>query len=202
LKRADTFRPPRRRFGGTPVQSRPNLTSQPFKHLIQLEVACQVALGALPRLPEDTEQALRNPIQELCDVTRGELQRIDPSYKARRAPSPNPDQRTVLAGTRFLGLCGPVRSTPGREALEAAVPVLRRVGALMGNRGGARERPTPAEDAGNHAKPTPGFELGTPSLRESPRAASTGLKPLPKPIFAPSGRAPLPSRAGSCLTQT
>jgi hypothetical protein len=45
-------------------------------------VACQVALGALPRWPEDTEQALRKPVEELCDVTRAELQRIEPSYKS------------------------------------------------------------------------------------------------------------------------
>jgi hypothetical protein len=51
-------------------------------------VACQVALGALPRLPEDTEQALRKPVQELCDVTRAELLRIDPSYKSETRTEP------------------------------------------------------------------------------------------------------------------
>jgi hypothetical protein len=51
-------------------------------------VACQVALGALPKLPEHTEQALRKPVQELCDVTRAELQRIDPSYKSETRTEP------------------------------------------------------------------------------------------------------------------
>ena len=40
--------------------------------LIRLEIACQVALEALPELPDDTEQALRDHVQELCDVTGAE----------------------------------------------------------------------------------------------------------------------------------
>jgi hypothetical protein len=49
--------------------------------LIRLEVACQVALEALPELPDDTEQALRDHVQSLCDVTGAELDRINPGWR-------------------------------------------------------------------------------------------------------------------------
>jgi len=79
LEVADTFRRLRRRYT-RPIATEPN--EPDLQALIQLEVACQVALGALPKLPEGTEQALRKPVEELCEVTRAELQRIDPSYKS------------------------------------------------------------------------------------------------------------------------
>ena len=79
LELADTFRRLRRRYT-RPIATGPN--EPDLQALIRLEVACQVALSALPQLPEDTEQGLRKPIQELCDVTRTELRRIDPSYKS------------------------------------------------------------------------------------------------------------------------
>ena len=46
--------------------------------LIKLEVACQLALDSLPQLPPDTGERLRAPIQTLCDVTRIELDRLQP----------------------------------------------------------------------------------------------------------------------------
>jgi hypothetical protein len=50
--------------------------------LIRLEVACELALEALPELPSETEQALREPIERLCRVTRTELERIQPGLKS------------------------------------------------------------------------------------------------------------------------
>ena len=50
--------------------------------LIRLEVACHVALDALPELPNETEQALRDHVQSLCDVTAAELDRIHPGWRA------------------------------------------------------------------------------------------------------------------------
>ena len=55
--------------------------------LIKMEVACQLALESLPKLPRESEEALRKPIQTLCEVTARELKRLKPDY-ARRKPSP------------------------------------------------------------------------------------------------------------------
>lgn len=49
--------------------------------LIRLEVACQVALEALPELPDETEQALKDHVQALCDVTGAELDRVHPGWR-------------------------------------------------------------------------------------------------------------------------
>jgi hypothetical protein len=49
--------------------------------LIRLEVACNLALESLPELPDDTKQALREPIETLCDVTGKELDRIKPGWR-------------------------------------------------------------------------------------------------------------------------
>jgi hypothetical protein len=46
--------------------------------LVRLEVACQLAIDALPKLPPETSDRLRDPVRALCDVTRKELIRIDP----------------------------------------------------------------------------------------------------------------------------
>jgi hypothetical protein len=46
--------------------------------LLKLEVACQLALDSLPKLPSETGERLRAPIQTLCDVTRTELDRLQP----------------------------------------------------------------------------------------------------------------------------
>ena len=47
--------------------------------LLRLEAACQLAIDALPGLPSETANRLREPIRDLCDVTRQELIRIDPN---------------------------------------------------------------------------------------------------------------------------
>jgi hypothetical protein len=47
-----------------------------------LEVACHLALEALPQLPNETEQALRAPVQHLCDMTGAELDRINPGWRS------------------------------------------------------------------------------------------------------------------------
>ena len=46
--------------------------------LIKMEVACRLALESLPKLPNETEQALRHHIEALCEVTEGELKRLQP----------------------------------------------------------------------------------------------------------------------------
>jgi hypothetical protein len=52
--------------------------------LIKLEVACRLALESLPQLPRETEQALREPIQTLCDVTGRELENLQPGVIDKR----------------------------------------------------------------------------------------------------------------------
>jgi hypothetical protein len=49
--------------------------------LIRLQLACQLALEALPALRDETEQVLRNPVETLCDVTSQELDRINPGWR-------------------------------------------------------------------------------------------------------------------------
>jgi hypothetical protein len=44
--------------------------------LIKMEVACRLALESLPELPRETEEALRQPIEILCDITGRELERL------------------------------------------------------------------------------------------------------------------------------
>jgi hypothetical protein len=52
--------------------------------LIKLEVACRLALESLPELPGETEAALREPIQTLCDVTGRELEKLQPALTDER----------------------------------------------------------------------------------------------------------------------
>jgi len=52
--------------------------NQKVDALIQLKVACRLALDALPELPPETTEALRDPIQSLCEITERELERIHP----------------------------------------------------------------------------------------------------------------------------
>jgi hypothetical protein len=54
-----------------------------------MEVACQLALDSLPELPPETGERLRGPIQSLCNVTREELVRLDPSFAGRFAKPPS-----------------------------------------------------------------------------------------------------------------
>ena len=48
--------------------------------LIKMEVACRLALESLPRLPQETEDALRRHIETLCEVTERELTRLKPDF--------------------------------------------------------------------------------------------------------------------------
>jgi hypothetical protein len=48
--------------------------------LIKMEVACRLALESLPKLPTETEQALRRHIETLCEVTEHELKRLQPGF--------------------------------------------------------------------------------------------------------------------------
>ena len=58
--------------------------------LIRLELACQLALAALPSLPTETEQTLLGPVQTLCQVTGRELDRVSPGWR----DSPIPFEKT------------------------------------------------------------------------------------------------------------
>jgi hypothetical protein len=49
--------------------------------LIRLQLACQLALEALPALQSQTERALRHPVETLCDVTTEELDRLHPGWR-------------------------------------------------------------------------------------------------------------------------
>ena len=51
--------------------------------LIKMEVACRLALESLPRLPAETEQALREPIDTLCKITEREIERLRPGLLDR-----------------------------------------------------------------------------------------------------------------------
>jgi hypothetical protein len=66
-------------------------TTKKVDALIRLEVACRLAVEALPALPDETEQALRHHVQTLCDVTGAELDAIRPGWRdgpARRFGPP------------------------------------------------------------------------------------------------------------------
>jgi hypothetical protein len=51
--------------------------------LIKLEVACRLSLESLPKLPQETEDVLRGPIETLCEVTGRELERLKPGLLER-----------------------------------------------------------------------------------------------------------------------
>jgi hypothetical protein len=52
--------------------------------LIKMEVACRLALESLPKIPSESEEALREPVQTLCKVTERELKRLKLGYAGRR----------------------------------------------------------------------------------------------------------------------
>lgn len=56
-------------MGERPSESR-------LQALIKLEVACRLALEALPELPQETEDVLRAPIQTLCEVVGREFESL------------------------------------------------------------------------------------------------------------------------------
>jgi len=62
-------------------------TETRLEALIKLEVACRLALESLPKLPADTEEALRKPIETLCDISGRELERLKPGVLDRGAGS-------------------------------------------------------------------------------------------------------------------
>jgi hypothetical protein len=62
-------------------------TETRLEALIKLEVACRLALESLPKLPAETEEALREPIETLCDITGRELERLKPGLLDRDAGS-------------------------------------------------------------------------------------------------------------------
>ncbi|MDX6435223.1 MAG: hypothetical protein QOK34_57, partial [Gaiellaceae bacterium] len=49
--------------------------------------ACRLALESLPKLPPETEDLLREPIQTLCEVTSRELERLKPGVLDRKTES-------------------------------------------------------------------------------------------------------------------
>jgi hypothetical protein len=53
--------------------------------LIKMEVACRLGLESLAKLPPETEQALREPIETLCKVTEREIERLRPGLLDRRS---------------------------------------------------------------------------------------------------------------------
>jgi hypothetical protein len=54
--------------------------------LIKIEVACRLALESLPELPRETQQALRAPIEKLCELSVRALDRLEAGF-ARDADS-------------------------------------------------------------------------------------------------------------------
>jgi hypothetical protein len=50
-------------------------------------VACRLALESLPKLPAETEEALREPVEALCELTGRELERLKPVLLDRGAGS-------------------------------------------------------------------------------------------------------------------
>jgi len=56
----------------------PTTVDPKIEALVRLEAACQLAIDALPKLPTETAKRLRQPIQELCHITREELIRMNP----------------------------------------------------------------------------------------------------------------------------
>jgi hypothetical protein len=62
-------------------------TEKKLQALIKMEVACRLALESLPELPRETEQALRAPIEKLCELSGQALDRLQPGFAARDAES-------------------------------------------------------------------------------------------------------------------
>ena len=60
-----------------------HLDESKLQALIKMEVACRLALESLPELPRETEEALRSPIETLCEVTERELKRLQPDLVDR-----------------------------------------------------------------------------------------------------------------------
>jgi hypothetical protein len=67
-----------------PFLSEERNTESPIQALIKLEVACRLALDSVVVLPPESEKALREPIEKLCELTQRELTRLDPEYAPNR----------------------------------------------------------------------------------------------------------------------
>ena len=55
--------------------------------LIKMEVACRLALESLPKIPGESGEALREPVQTLCKVIERELKRLKLGYAGRKLSS-------------------------------------------------------------------------------------------------------------------
>jgi hypothetical protein len=48
--------------------------------VIKMNVACRLVLESLPVLPRETQAALREPTEVLCEVSERELDRLQPGW--------------------------------------------------------------------------------------------------------------------------
>jgi hypothetical protein len=48
--------------------------------VIKMNVACRLVLESLPMLPRETQAALREPTEVLCEVSERELDRLQPGW--------------------------------------------------------------------------------------------------------------------------
>jgi hypothetical protein len=54
--------------------------------IVRLSVACRLALEALPNLDDDAQQALREPIERVCQIADSQIERSRAaSPRSRRA---------------------------------------------------------------------------------------------------------------------
>ena len=67
--------------------SREQFDDVSLQALIKMEVACRLALESLPELPRETEDALREPIDQLCKITGREIERLRPGLNDRTSQS-------------------------------------------------------------------------------------------------------------------
>jgi hypothetical protein len=66
-----------------PIADEARIDETRLEALIKLEVACRLSLESLPKLPRETEETLRGPIETLCQVTGRELERLKPGLLDR-----------------------------------------------------------------------------------------------------------------------
>jgi hypothetical protein len=67
----------------SPIADAAPIDETRLEALIKLEVACRLSLESLPKLPPETEDVLREPIETLCEVTGRELERLKPGLLDR-----------------------------------------------------------------------------------------------------------------------
>ncbi|MGZ4418858.1 MAG: hypothetical protein ACXVRV_11865 [Gaiellaceae bacterium] len=71
----------------SPIADAAPIDETTLEALIKLEVACRLSLESLPKLPPETEDVLREPIETLCEVTGRELERLKPGLLDREKKS-------------------------------------------------------------------------------------------------------------------